>query len=690
MTPARPAPYPRAIGVKDTVRWDGETWTVSAFDGTNIHLGSPQHHAFVIAEATVILFAADFAVIKAASPGKPYGAQAPSPLDDFPPEVIEAAREREAMLLLARTGYPVADPDPDMPRDGSFDGLTDKERYARVGKYFGRSSRAVERWIEAYDLYGLAGLLDKRPLAQRRGVSRIDPVLRDHILAVLNPHESRLTNKEIHHRIRARLADHIDPETGRSYAHLLPPQRTLDRHIAALAPPGWKRATKTRRSEAERPVGVVPWHTVARPMEWVLLDTTPLDMFAMDPGLHPKKVWQTVYLTLAIDVYSRSIVGWVFTVGEPRSEDIALLLYRIAAPKITQPGWPNHARWRYPGVPDNLVFAGPTEVAYAGVPFGHVDTYVVDHGKVYISRAVQEAARLLGSHLQLARVRTPTDKAHVEIAFKRIRQQFVMRLPGYKGPDIHSRGAKAHVEDRAFSFIWEIEDDFAAWVASDYQHTIHRGLTFQSCPDLPLTPNEVYDFGVTRSGLIPVPPPPGLLIELLPSQWRTVQHYGIEVDGIRYDDNALDPYRNEKSPYTAHKGKWKVKVDRTDRSLIWFWACDLDNADTTRGHWLPVYYRGWADAPVFGDAEIAYAKHVILGRGGNPRDYREFESVLDRILRRIGTQAHLPGEERRKMGIGYLHQAIKALQGTSPGDPATGYADTGAHSRVRLREPSRV
>lgn len=653
----------RSIQVGDWIGWDGDTWVVQGFSGLSMQLRSRGTRGFLAASLHEVLNSRDFTVVKAANEDRLFGTKAPHPMDEFPPEVAQAARALEADLKTMLTGYPTDNPAADAQPDPAYDGLTKKQRYAVLAKRRGKDSRTVERWVKRYSEFGVVGLTNQKHLDLSGGVAKMQPLLLSSILTVLDQTKdgSKITNKEIGRRVTALLSQH---EGG---AGLMPPERTFNLYLAQITAGMPRHLTQaSQRNARNRPSAALVWLAVTRPMESVMLDTTPLDLFALNPmaeGAEPK--WQRVYLTLAIDVFSRSIVGWVFTSGEPCAEDISLLLYRIAAPKTAEPNWPEHSRWRYPGVPDTVVFEAAHEVQVhtnpAGVPFGHVETFVVDHGKVYISETTREAARILGSNLQLARVRTPTDKPHVESAFKRIREQFVMALPGYKGPDVASRGTVEQVEGQAFLFLWEIEDDFAEWVACDYQTSVHTGLTFQSCPELELTPNEAYDFGITRSGLLPVPPSQDLLIELLPTEWRTVQHYGIEINKVRYDGDILDGgYRNKKSPWAGKGGKWKVKYDRSDRSRIWFWAVNLDIGDAAVGSWEPLYYRGWQDAPLFGDEEVAYAKAIVIGRGGDLRNLDEFESTLDRVLRRIDEQQALPQSERQIAGRTYMRALAQA------------------------------
>nr|WP_256938720.1 Mu transposase C-terminal domain-containing protein [Rhodococcus qingshengii] len=57
-------------------------------------------------------------------------------------------------------------------------------------------------------------------------------------------------------------------------------------------------------------------------------------------------------------------------------------------------------------------------------------------------------------------------------------------------------------------------------------------------------------------------------IELLPSQWRIINDYGVRLDRRTYDDRAFNPYRRQHSGVTAHNGAWEVRYDPYDLSQV--------------------------------------------------------------------------------------------------------------------------
>ncbi|HET9971308.1 MAG TPA: hypothetical protein VFQ68_23945, partial [Streptosporangiaceae bacterium] len=105
----------------------------------------------------------------------------------------------------------------------------------------------------------------------------------------------------------------------------------------------------------------------------------------------------------------------------------------------------------YAGLPD-LVVAGDGTAGLAGVA---AETVVVDHGKIYLSDHLLSVCQRLGISVQPARPLTPTDKAALERFFRTLGEGLLAALPGYKGPDVYSRGKDP--EGCAYFFTSELE-----------------------------------------------------------------------------------------------------------------------------------------------------------------------------------------------------------------------------------------
>jgi hypothetical protein len=286
--------------------------------------------------------------------------------------------------------------------------------------------------------------------------------------------------------------------------------------------------------------------------------------------------------------------------------------------------WPDEACWPYHGVPQHLVFT--EDLPLPGIPLCPPETLVIDHGKAFLSAHVISVCTRLGISIKPAQPKKPTDKPTLERFFKTLREGLIQHLPAYKGPDIHSRGVG--VEDAAFFYIHEFEDVIRKWVAGMYHRTKHDGLAVPEWPHLRLSPNEMYEIGVAKAGLLRIPPTPELAYEFLETRWRTVQHYGIEVGGLRYNGPVLDGYRNTTSPYGGiHAGRWPVRVNPDDVRQVYF----QDPADG-RWHTLDWEHAPGLDTPFSAEA-ARYARRLAARRDRWPDPQQELAGLLERWQR---------------------------------------------------------
>jgi len=442
-------------------------------------------------------------------------------------------------------------------------------------------------------------------------------------------------------RIVRKIKDYLVKKHGRGTVPV-PSDRTLLRVLDQLTVGrGTFGSAKARRSIANRPKPTYRVFTATRPGEVVSIDTSPLDVFAVNP-LTLECV--RLELTLALDVFSRSIVGWRFTPYGTTEVDAALLLHDIITPKAMRPGWPEATRWAYCGVPETILLDAFDMRNIAAIPTLHPESVVVDRGKIYESEAFRRACNMLGINVQSARPYTPTDKPQVERIFRTIRESLLENLPGYKGPDVWSRGSTAGVEKEAFYFIDELDDIFAEYVVRHYQNRPHQGLHMPGAPHKNPSPNEMYDMGLATTGFVYVPPSPDVYYELLPIRWCKVHNNGVWIDRLRYDGDALNDYRHKKSHYSGkHKGKWAVSYDPRDRSRAFF-------KDPRDGDWHELE---WVHAPSnvrpFGNKLLSYAKSRLIAREGRTSRYtpEELGGVLEEIFERIEQDRMVDPKERR-------------------------------------------
>lgn len=370
----------------------------------------------------------------------------------------------------------------------------------------------------------------------------------------------------------------------------------------------------------------------------VEIDSSPLDLLVLNPYIRSPRKVVPMWLTVALDIYSRQLAAWRVTAGDPTGVDAALLLHDMLVPKAWDPSWGEQARWRY-GVPEHLVVHGAKQnKPLAGVPFGVPGAISVDNGSIYASDTFRSACAQLGIDLHFARTSTPTDKPHVERFFRTVSTRFTQYLPGYRGSSTADRGTTQTVEGEAALFPEEVDSLFGRWVASEYHNTPHKGLPIAGVRGGHLSPNEAFDRAIAITGFYAIPTAPDLAVGLLSGDTRAVRREGIEINGLFYDSDDLNPFRRLDSPYAELKGQWPVRFDPRDLSWIWFF--EPDDIDAAFGEWVPIPCRVARGERPFADVELKWAKDRLSGAGYDMRSgasvaplEAELESVLDRIER---------------------------------------------------------
>ncbi len=489
-------------------------------------------------------------------------------------------------------------------RDGSGHAETLGERMRTKASELGVTVRTLERWVAAYRRDGEAGLADTRTIRGRgSGVdARWDEAVR--LVLAERVKASTPTRAAVLAMVQQRLDDTygegVVPQPSRATAY----RRLEELSKGTNAVRG---SAKGRRSNAERPQGVYGRLRATRPGEYLILDTQDLDVFAMEPVTCR---WVGVQLTIAQDLFSRCICGLRCTPVSTKAVDVAGVLYETVVPQSPPPAWPAGACWPYHGLPSQVVFSEDEPMR---APVCAPETLVVDHGKVFLSAHVISVCTRLGISIQPAQVHKPTDKPTVERFFKSLREGLIQHLPAYKGPDVHSRGER--IEDEAFLFVHELEDVIREWIATVYHGAKHDGLCVPEWPQLDLSPAEMFAVGVGKAGLLRIPATPELAYDFLPVVGRTIQHYGVEVNGLRYNGPGLDGYRNTTSPYGgALNGKWPIRINPDDVCYAWF----CDPADG-RWHRLAWEHAAGLGTPFSGEAaRHARALAAAAGTGHDP------------------------------------------------------------------------
>jgi hypothetical protein len=317
----------------------------------------------------------------------------------FGPVMLEASalsdlQLREAAELLAHLneawfGYRSGDPgrpSPGEPRPG-FDPeqTTVRQRVAAKAAELGCSAGKLHQKRGELLRSGVVALVDGRAARSATGAG-IEPRVREAIVAEAKELADGSDVRKM--QFRARVASRLARESGEPLA--LPASRqTFNRIVAdVLAPTGlFRLPARSRRSAQSAPSEDLGSLVAERPGEYVAIDTTSLDVFAIDPFTFQ---WVGLDLTAALDVCTRSILAFRLTPFSTQGVDLALLLSDLLSPTPVDGRWPADVRYPYCGVPEHLVlraFELPAGTVLCPRPRVRPGTVVIDRGRNYQSVA---------------------------------------------------------------------------------------------------------------------------------------------------------------------------------------------------------------------------------------------------------------------------------------------------------------
>ena len=572
------------------------------------------------------------------------GATASVTWSAVPESVRSQARERAGHVREVLTGYRSGCAQIALagePRPGYRRALPKQARMTAKARELGIGLRTVERWVSRYEGEGEVGLISAKALQPVQG-SRTFQLFKQTALDVMREYAdmSRPTRQLVIRHTEARLIATYGADVAR-----LPSKTTAYEILDELDRlyPLFSNSTKRNRDIAARPV--LPYGKMhpERPGEYLLMDTTYLDVYAMDP--HTLR-WVGVDLTVGMDWYSRCITGLRLTPMSTKAIDAASVLYQCFRPMPAGRDWPAEAVWPPHGVPRSVLVEhdvlAPGSV-FAATPAIVPETLVVDHGKIYVGEQQTSACRQLGISIQPARLREGHDKGPIERFFKTIRDGFLQELPAYKGPDVYSRGVAP--EQDAFFFIDELEALLREWVAAVYHLRPHDGIGEPGLWALGMSPAQMFEHGIARAGYIEAPRDPSLAYHFLRVEWRTIQHYGIEIDHRIYRGPGLAGYKaREKSPYKERKGRWPFHVDPDDVRQVYFFN---RKTDTPGWHALRWTEAEACDGPMNEDG-LTFARKLAKSK------YRHFDDKLalaELLDRRKLSQGHTMAERRAALRL---------------------------------------
>lgn len=334
----------------------------------------------------------------------------------------------------------------------------------------------------------------------------------------------------------------------------VPSPGVLRRRIARLDPVA---ATAAREgSEEARPlrsVGGVP-PEVTGLLEQVQIDHTPVDVIVVDDEY--RQPIGRPYLTAAIDVASRCVVGLVVTLEAPSATSVGLCLAHMVTDKRP---WLERlgadAVWPMSGKPRELY---------------------VDNAAEFKSEALRRGCAQHGIRLRYR----PPGQPHFGGIVERLigtMMRLVHELPGTTFSNTTERGTYDS-DGKAALTVWELER-WLALATACYHGQVHETLG--------RTPAGIWAEKTAVVEPVTATNATAFLVDFLPVVRRTLSRTGFVIDHVQYYSDALKPWIARR----GQLGRFVLRRDPRDISRIW--ALDSDGTA-----YLEVPYRTLSKPPI--------------------------------------------------------------------------------------------
>ncbi|WP_079436157.1 DDE-type integrase/transposase/recombinase [Zoogloea sp. LCSB751] len=328
-----------------------------------------------------------------------------------------------------------------------------------------------------------------------------------------------------------------------------PARNTVALRIAGLDP---LKATRRREgqdaSRSLQGVGGEP-PAVTAPLEQVQIDRTVIDLIVVDE--RDRQPIGRPYLTIAIDVFTRCVLGMVVTLEAPSSVSVGLCLVHVACDKRPWlEGLNIEMEWPMSGKPRLLY---------------------LDNAAEFKSEALRRGCEQHGIRLDYRPLGQPHYGGIVERIIGTAMQMIHDELPGttFSNPD--QRG-DYDSENKAALTLRELERWLTLAVGT-YHGSVHNGLL--------QPPAARWAEAIARTGVPTViTRTTAFLVDFLPIIRRTLTRTGFVIDHIHYYADALKPWIARRDRLPA----FLIRRDPRDISRIWV-------LEPEGQHYLEIPYR---------------------------------------------------------------------------------------------------
>jgi len=408
--------------------------------------------------------------------------------------------------------------------------------------------RTLQRWIEKYKKNPVLSSLANGENKRNKDTYRLPEEVEDIIRSVIQNRYLRKQKLSIQ-RIKLDVALKC-----REAGLVIPHYSTIWRRISLISEEeklARRHHSHIARDKYEPLEGNFPGADY--PLAAVQIDHTPLDIICVDElyRLPVGKPW----ITMAIDVYSRMVIGFYISLDPPGALGTGLCLSHAILPKE--------------------VWLANLDVKGKWPCQGLMKSIYMDNAAEFRGMMLERACQEYGIEINFRPVATPDYGGHIERLLGTVLRE-IHTLPGTTFSNTKDR-KHYDAEGRACFTLKELEKWLATFIVGVYHQRLHAGIN--------TTPLARYNEGIqgnaTQIGIGEshyIDNELKLKLDFMPFVERTVQRYGVSIDSIWYYGDVLRKwiYAFEKpnARYPALR-KFAFKRDPRDISAVYFYDPDL-------------------------------------------------------------------------------------------------------------------
>jgi putative transposase len=281
------------------------------------------------------------------------------------------------------------------------------------------------------------------------------------------------------------------------------------------------------------------------PYDLIQIDHTPMDIILVDEV--NRMPFQKPYLTLAIDIYSRMVVGYYLSFDSPSTVAAGQCIANAILPK-------EKLLSKY-----NIDSTWPC--------WGVMRTIHLDNAKEFRGRTLKKACTDYAINIYFRPVKVPRYGGHIE----RLLGTFSKEIHDLPGTTFSNPIMRKNYDSQkmAAMTITELEKWLLIFITKVYHERNHTGIE--------TAPIAKYKSAFTyEDSEVPAVPRSRytderrIKIDFLPFQNRTIQRTGVKINNIEYFDEVLTRYISQKD--SNRNKKFLFRIDPRDISKVYFYS----------------------------------------------------------------------------------------------------------------------